>query len=186
MSPGLVQSTWTGHKSFDTLLPVLLPWGRAFLYHNPRNACFIICNHKMSGSLCRTILECLLFVLQLYLHHLFGPSDLVTGEGAEFRGYHDAPPLPHPYYTVVNGSHFTSEMSRYDFLCTVCLFLHVLYACSCMCSAPATENFAVAHCHGTLAMMDFSTLCYASPPPSIPHRITVPPGQCPRPVLTLK
>ncbi|KAL3145704.1 hypothetical protein ABBQ32_003237 [Trebouxia sp. C0010 RCD-2024] len=49
---------------------------------------------------------------ELYLHHLFGPSDLVTGEGAEFRGYHDAPPLPHPYYTVVNGSHFTSEMSR--------------------------------------------------------------------------
>ena len=66
-------------------------------------------------------------MLQLYLHHLFGPSDLVTGEGAEFRGYHDAPPLPHPYYTVVNGSHFASEMSRYAST--------LLYACSCMCMA---------------------------------------------------
>ena len=71
-------------------------------------------------------LECMLGVLQLYLHHLFGPSDLVTGEGAEFRGYHDAPPLPHPYYTVVNGSHFASEMSRYAVYHTICLFLHVL------------------------------------------------------------
>ena len=51
--------------------------------------------------------------MQLYLHHIFGPSDLITGEGAEFRGNHDAAPLAHPYYTVVNGSHFASQMSRY-------------------------------------------------------------------------
>lgn len=55
--------------------------------------------------------------MQLYLHHIFGPSDLITGEGAEFRGNHDAAPLPHPYYTVVNGSHFASQMSRYTLCC---------------------------------------------------------------------
>ena len=52
-------------------------------------------------------------LLQLYLHHIFGPSDLITGEGAEFRGGLDTPPLPDPYYTVINGSKFASQMSRY-------------------------------------------------------------------------
>lgn len=49
---------------------------------------------------------------ELYLHHIFGPSDLVTGEGAEFRGGNDNPQLVEPYHTVVNGSHFVSNLSR--------------------------------------------------------------------------
>ena len=57
------------------------------------------------------------WLLQLYLHHIFGPSDLITGEGAEFRGNYDAAPLAHPYYTVINGSHFVPQMSRYASCC---------------------------------------------------------------------
>ncbi|KAL0040659.1 hypothetical protein WJX79_000858 [Trebouxia sp. C0005] len=30
---------------------------------------------------------------ELYLHHIFGPSNLIIGEGAEFRGDHNTPPL---------------------------------------------------------------------------------------------
>ena len=54
-------------------------------------------------------------LLQLYLHHIFGPSNLVVGEGAEFRGGNMEPPLAEPYHTVVNGSHFESDMSRFAF-----------------------------------------------------------------------
>ncbi|KAL0040880.1 hypothetical protein WJX79_008506 [Trebouxia sp. C0005] len=49
---------------------------------------------------------------ELYLHHIFGPSNLIIGEGAEFRGDHNTPPLPEPYYTVVNGSDFAPDMAR--------------------------------------------------------------------------
>lgn len=48
---------------------------------------------------------------ELYLHHIFGPSNLVVGEGAEFRGGNMEPALAEPYHTVVNGSHL-SDMSR--------------------------------------------------------------------------
>ncbi|DBA84449.1 TPA: hypothetical protein ACH3X1_006082 [Trebouxia sp. C0004] len=49
---------------------------------------------------------------ELYLHHIFGPSNLVVGEGAEFRGGNAEPPLAEPFHTVVNGSQFVSDMSR--------------------------------------------------------------------------
>ncbi|KAL0020529.1 hypothetical protein WJX79_005453 [Trebouxia sp. C0005] len=49
---------------------------------------------------------------ELYLHHIFGPSNLVVGEGAEFRGDNAEPPLAEPFHKVVNGSEFVSDMSR--------------------------------------------------------------------------
>lgn len=49
---------------------------------------------------------------ELYLHHIFGPSNLVVGEGAEFRGGNAEPPLAEPFHSVVNGSQFVSDMSR--------------------------------------------------------------------------
>lgn len=89
--------------------------------------CAVLVHLKAIGAVHSMHLTCL--HLQVYLHHIFGPGGLVTGEGAEFRGGYDNPPLIAPYYSVVNGSHFTSNMSRLA-IANVCV------RAICMCPQP--------------------------------------------------
>ena len=42
--------------------------------------------------------------LQVYLHHTFGASSVLLTEGSEMRGMMNSPPLPDPYYIIINGT----------------------------------------------------------------------------------
>ena len=50
--------------------------------------------------------------VQVYMHHLFGPSDFLAGEGAEHRGSKSHAALPAPYYTNIPADRFTPKGTR--------------------------------------------------------------------------